>query len=573
MSNRKSRDLFCCFLFTVLLVLFETMMQVQKVIFLTGSKDDETGSHSYPATVKKAPKQHDQNYDTLISLSILNPYANVIHHSDTIQLQHCLPQRQMLSPSTWHNFTDWVFPILQQKFDGNPKFDTLNNQTKQVIHDEFTMQLFEIYLSTFTNLCNFSLYQFHRIPLNNVDNHHKEHSFQNARQKLQSIRNNDPKQDIVSHSVAARVVFIIVAFQDVDHLHRLVRSINGMTKHHLVILHIERQSPLEFQQAVNKIAERYTNVVVLQFGTIIYETDSVSQINLELFQWLHDIVRWEYDFIITLDGAVYPLWNASALNQHLYQAKLDGKQVWLGELLHNSRKVHHPQAMMVWNRKRLHTTTLAGEKLDLRVGNAISTTIPIPQWLDRTMYHKSISGNQGVYSFSLVEKLLHSPRTKQLFAMAKYGCCCCLEERTWIAAMDILGFSRQAKENYSMFQLWGGPVTTLAVAGLDVVAATTSRRPTRQDSSSDCQGGMKNSVIGIDNYPHPCYRSEHAYDYVNETSGGSTDKTSVMMNGTQIWERLVKAKLKGTLFARKFHSNNIPSMQLLQRIVHELHLS
>jgi hypothetical protein len=583
MSNLKSSiALFYWFLIAVVLVLLERMMQVQRVMTLTGSQGVGRRSNLswYPPIVKKVSQRHHENDDGMATIpSILSPYANIIQRSDTIQLQHCLPQHhQQLSLSLWNNFTDWAFPILQHKFEGNTKFDAITNQTKQLIHDEFIMQLFEIYLSTFTNLCNFSLYQFHRIPhndnnnrnnnnSNNVDNHKKK-SFQNAHSKLLSIRNNNPKQ--VIHSQEVRIVFIIVAFQDADHLHRLIRSIIGMTQHHLVIIHIEQQSSLEFQNAVNNIAEKYTNVVVLRFGTIVYETDSVSQVNLEIFEWLHHSMNWEYDYAVTLGGAVYPLWNATALNRHLYQAKLQGQQVWLGELLHNSHNIHHPQAMMVWNRKRLYTTTtVTGEKFELRLGNVVGTTIPLPQWLDHAMHHKSTSGNQGVYSYTLVEELLQSPRIKQLFALAKYGCCCCLEERTWIAAMDILGFLNQAKENYSMFQLWGGPATTWTGAGLDMTPIT-SRRTTRRDTSG-CRGGMKNSVLGIDDYPYPCYRSEHAYDLVNETDGRSTDKTTFMINGSQIWDRLVLAKIKGTLFARKFHSDSEPSMQLLQRIVQEMH--
>jgi hypothetical protein len=50
---------------------------------------------------------------------------------------------------------------------------------------------------------------------------------------------NKLKQSIISRAVAVRVV---VAIQDAEQLHRLVQSIDSMTQHHLVILHIERQS-------------------------------------------------------------------------------------------------------------------------------------------------------------------------------------------------------------------------------------------------------------------------------------------------------------------------------------------
>jgi hypothetical protein len=81
--------------------------------------------------------------------------------------------------------------------------------------------------------------------------------------------------------------------------------------------------------------------------------------------------------------------------------------------------------------------------MDTRVGNVISA--PVPNWLDKAKQYKSTSGNQAVYNY----------RIKEMFALAKYGCCCCLEERTWIAVIDILELLHQAKENYSTFQVQG----------------------------------------------------------------------------------------------------------------------
>jgi hypothetical protein len=141
------------------------------------------------------------------------------------------------------------------------------------------------------------------------------------------------------------------------------------------------------------------------------------------------------------------------------------------------------------------------------------------------MKYKSVSGNQGVYSMSVVKRLLTNSKVKQLFALAKYGCCCCIEERTWIAALDLLGFRDEALSKYSMFQVWSN--------------------------------GMKNSILEYNTTKK--YRSEDVYH------PGIINSTEVLLN------RLREAKGHGVLFARKFDSTNVESMKLRQWIIDELH--
>ena len=151
------------------------------------------------------------------------------------------------------------------------------------------------------------------------------------------------------------------------------------------------------------------------------------------------------------------------------------------------------------------------------------------------MKHKSASGNQAIFSTSVVKQLLSNPRVKQLFALAKYGCCCCLEERIWIGAMDILGYLEEAKSNRAMFQVWGG------------------------DKSNQCEGSMKNAILNEES--DKCFRNEnpnerHNYFYGNET-----------------WNKLLKAKQEqGIYFARKFHSTRNSSIELLNKIRDRMHV-
>ncbi|KAG7362232.1 core-2/I-branching enzyme [Nitzschia inconspicua] len=532
-------------LFVVLFLIHTTSIQFRRVQEATDF--DRLQEHPYHFVPTEL--QRSSSSDGHLSLpSVLVPYADVLRRSDIVQLQHCLQTPWPQPVSLWKNFKEWAVPILRDKWDDKKEVHmSINTTAKQLVKDEFTMQMLEIYLATYhTNLCNYSEYQFHRFPFNDDK---KRHSFETA---LQKIRPRSKTFLSLQDNPSVRIVFSIVAYQDAEHLQRLVQTI--WMPQHLIVLHIEEHTPLQFQEAVHGIADRYSNVIVLQFGTIVYETDSVSQVNLEIFEWLNTI-DWEFDYAVTLGGATFPLWNATALNQYLYNAKLHGQQVWLGELLHNSQRVHHPQATLVWNRKRLYTSIAEGEKLSLRLGNIVSTLIP--QWLNQAMHYKSTSGNQGIYSFEIVKRLLKQPQIKQLFALAKYGCCCCLEERTWIAAIGMMGLLEQAKENYSMFQLWGAPAVS--------AAGSTESVP--------CHGGMKNSVLEINTHPHSCYRSEHAYDWVEDRpeDGPMRSKATFMMNATEVWERLVEAKSRGTLFARKFHSSNEQSVLMIQKVVQELH--
>jgi hypothetical protein len=202
----------------------------------------------------------------------------------------------------------------------------------------------------------------------------------------------------------------------------------------------------------------------------------------------------------------------------------------------------------------LYANNHDGEKVSVRAGAIVTSSNmrPPPDWLEASMHHKAVSGNQAVYSYRVVEQLVTNPRIKQLFALAKYGCCCCLEERTWIAAMDMLGLAEQAKAQYSMYQLWGG------------------MQPKENGVMECSKGGMKNAVLEWNHQFHSkgsikCFRSENAY-YKNETT-----QSSGFMDSTEVWEDLVRAKERGTLFARKFRSDNPRSMELLNRIVRDLH--
>jgi hypothetical protein len=75
-----------------------------------------------------------------------------------------------------------------------------------------------------------------------------------------------------------------------------------------------------------------------------------------------------------------------------------------------------------------------------------------------------------------------------------------------VAWRNLLGLPYWSMEDYNMFQLWGGPATTSPDLGLDIEPTMSIRRTCRRHDWSGCRGGMKNSVLGIDEYPQLCCR-------------------------------------------------------------------
>ena len=59
----------------------------------------------------------------------------------------------------------------------------------------------------------------------------------------------------------------------------------------------------------------------------MYQTDSVSMINWKIIHWLTLELELTYDYLVTLDGAAYPLVSAQELTERVGAA-----DVWLGAL-------------------------------------------------------------------------------------------------------------------------------------------------------------------------------------------------------------------------------------------------
>ena len=478
-------------------------------------------------------KQTDDIYETRVGPTRLVPpeydipharfrflqYYNPLHplDSDIVELRHC--HFQSLD---WKKYFTWASHILDEKM---PQFRA--NQDEQysnvtAMEEEFVLELLEIY-ATFHGQCRFDTgypYLPASLPLST-------RVFPNV---------------TATHDLKyARLAIVIVAFQDAPQLHRLVEAIH--MSHHSIVIQVERRTSRQFLQEAQDIASHYDNVAVVQFGTIIYRTDLVTTTQLQLMKWTSLL---QYDYYVALNGAAYPLYSAEELAIHLQSSKR--RHVWLGELTNgrDGTRVRTSQAGMLVGAKRLAYTRGNSAKGTFRLSQSLVEqngvfSMNVSDDIHDAMSCKTVSGNQAVYSYETVQKLLASPQAMQLFAFAKYGCCGVLEERTWIAAMRLLGIGDEAlDEPGCMWQVWGGNMET-------------------------CQSSVQNAILTRN--ASRCFKVEDA------TRGIERNGSALYIRGNEITQYLKDAKRRGFLFARKFQSNNKESMSLLNDIQREIHNS
>jgi len=448
-----------------------------------------------------------------LRFQFLQTYNPLSPDSDVAELRHC-----NLHSMNWKDYFTWALRILDEKV---PQFIQAN-QDYDVVTDmeqEFVLELLELY-ATFHGSCRFDTgYPF--VP----------HQLQDASLLFDKVP---------PHDTYARVAIVIIAFQDAPQLQRLLEAIH--MPHYYIVLHVERRASHEYLSELHNIASHYNNVQVVQFGTIIYRTDLVTTIQLQLMKWLSTSTL-EYDYHITLNGAAYPLYSAEELAIHLKQSS---RNVWLGELTHHGVRVQHTsQAGMLVGAKRLSYTRGNTTKGTLRLSQSLVQQdglfqMNVSEDIANAMSFKTVSGNQAVYSYDTVQQLLSCVSAMKLFALAKYACCGILEERTWIAAMQLLGgVEKEALHNAGgVWQVWGGVET--------------------------CQSSVNNAILTTNSLT--CFKVEDATREQRMEEG-----TPLYINGSDVMAFLKDAKKRGFLFARKFHSDNDESMALLEEIRREIH--
>jgi hypothetical protein len=458
----------------------------------------------------------------------LESYMTALNQSDFVELDHC-----SLQSVNWTEFHSWAEAIVTEKMS---KFEATDGMKK-----EWILELLEM-KATHSGLCHFSRYR-PRIKANTTILQEAALKLGNAAKHL----------SVPPHHV--RIVYSIVAYKDSKHLIRLIEAIN--LPYNLIIIHLEQaQASDSFFREVQEIVAAYPNVVLVKFGTVIYTSDSISRITLQLMHWVVNDLNIEFDYFAALGGAVYPLYGGLELSQYLYASK---GNVWLGEATMKGRRIQSSQSHLLWKKRLVTTFTKEAPRAGFLFNN-----YTVPTWMDRALQHKSNSGNQAIFSYSTIKRMLANSKALHIFALAKYSCCCCVEgkpnithtlilisapcnpyllmvapfftfvpsERTWVAVMDVLGLLDEAKQRSCMFQLWGGSV-------------------------NECKGSMQNAILDLNE--SRCFRHESLYS------------ENMYFWGNQTWRNLVQARQNGLLFARKFSSSQDGSVQLLEKIKVELH--
>jgi hypothetical protein len=285
-------------------------------------------------------------------------------------------------------------------------------------------------------------------------------------------------------------------------------------------------------------------------------------------RWITLELRIQYDYVLLCDGLAFPLHAPTQLvhtirhattttstSTNTTQNDRQPREVWLGELTHAGRTVtgtltdhllrHKRLIYTTWWTSNSHTenstTTLL--KLHKRLPKHGLDQNEVPLSIRNHMIYKSTSGNQGIYSRNVISKLLNNDSVMELFARSKYGCCCCIEERNWIAALSMIGYVEQALEQTSMFQVWGGT------------------------DSFQCQGSMSNAVLSRN--ASICFRSEDPQrtNTMFLTNATTTNNSNPMyFLGTAMWDHIVTAQRRGVIMARKFRSQHSESQQLMKDI-------
>jgi len=412
--------------------------------------------------------------------------------SDTAYLDHCNFQ-----DVDWNDVYDFTSIAMPRNLTNFPK-----TRTRFDGRHEMKLELLEIYASNHSRFCDYALYK---------PTVRREADPEQAAAILRNVLHVDTS--------TIRLAIVIVAYKDIQHLKLLLKGVH--LPQHYIIIHLERYTNPDFEKGVRELAVEYENVVVLKFGSIVYKTGQVTDINLRIMRWLVFDSGLTFSYFLALGGAVYPLYSAMELAQAL---QLSGRKVFMGEIANDFAKnisiEHFGRIALTYSRQKSKEYPLKASK------SRADLDLPMRPEIMELFNKKSNSGNQGIFDYATVKALLESVDAMEVMASSKYGCCCCLEELVWYGSMKAIGLAEEALATGSMLQFWSG--------------------------LPGCEYTMSNSLLKVDNTS--CY-------LLGERNARFTWKIG-RVYGPELQHYLVEAKKMGFLFARKFDSTNTGSVKL-----------
>jgi hypothetical protein len=491
------------------------------------------------------PKTEHSQAQAQMVVRTLDPFVE--YNSDIVELDHCdLSSRQEIRAETEDLLQTAIadtLPVLNQSLPGffHSEGNNAHNRTYDDyltdMRDEYALQLLELKLME-RGRCNFSLYR----P---TVHGHKVQGIQ-LQEAFTPLHRHQPslwKPFRIVKTKHHRLAIVISAFKDFDHLVSLLEAVH--LPQHCIVIHIDRHCDRTYQsqlQDLLSVAPHYRNVVIVQFGSVVYRSDTISMINLRILRWLTFDLGLDYDHAILMDGLAYPLRSPQEMVDYLQiQSTQHNRSVWLG-LMHLDYFDYASGQRPAPNAGGVHNTRLLFTRNNnFKLFKQHLYDKDLPDHIRNLFMFKSNSGNQGVYSRTVVEKLLTSNTVMELFAWSKYSCCCCTEEYNWMAALEAIGFADDAMMSTSMFQVWGGGKT--------------------------CEWGMSNAVLSADSSLFYIGFDPFHYDKVSKSPNMLSKSADVFcFSGNETTALMADAKERGAMFARKFQSNEPSSLALMELV-------
>jgi hypothetical protein len=268
--------------------------------------------------------------------------------------------------------------------------------------DDLALQSLELYARG-EKVCNFSNYR--PVP-NGIDDR--------ATLEIMSRISSPPPDEV-------RIVYCISAFADFTQLQELVDVI--VLPQHLIIIHLDKRTNTDFVAATQTLVETYPdNVLLLHYGNIVYPSDSISHIFLEIMRYITIDFAFEYDYWINLGSSAYPLFSDVNIARFL---KSEKPRVRIGTMVHeDAAKFCRAQSSsmgLIWNSKKRHVNlwkTAESYDVFFRKTSLPSSGAFQPDGQKHCKY-KTNSGNTAAFNIAAVRDLLESGSAMEFLSRFK----------------------------------------------------------------------------------------------------------------------------------------------------------
>jgi hypothetical protein len=288
----------------------------------------------------------------------LDPFVK--YNSDIVELDRCdVSKRKEIYAETEHLLQTAIadtlptlnesLPALFHSEGNNAHHNRTYDDYLTDMRDEYALQLLELKLME-RGQCNFSQYR----P---TVHDHETQGIQ-LQQAFATLYRHQPSLSKPFRFVKAhhRLAIVISAFKDFAQLASLLKAVH--LPQHYIVIHIDRHCNLDYKaqlEALLATTPEYGNVVIVQFGSVVYTSDTISLINLRILRWLTFDLGLDYEHAFLMDGLAYPLRSPQEMVDYLQvQSTKHNGSVWLG-LMHTDYFDYSSEQRPAPNAERLIT--------------------------------------------------------------------------------------------------------------------------------------------------------------------------------------------------------------------------